>query len=154
MEGDANEMNRRLVELADSSETRFLRIDYNALSLPEQVFRTVWELEAEVNNGGFYQYFWNSSGELVPYVVEALTAIGAAAAVAIVKRAIEVVGLHISWDDEPTRRRSLDGLAPEAVEHLEELDQTFFSYPDDLTTLLYRYVSQHRAEIRGVPADF
>ena len=36
---------------------------------------------------------------------------------------------------------------------LESLDQAFFRYPNDLTTLLYRYVSEHRDQI-GAPVDF
>ena len=51
---DVNEKNRRLVKLASSPNSRFWRIDYGALSLPERVFRAVWELEAEVNGGAFH----------------------------------------------------------------------------------------------------
>jgi hypothetical protein len=31
----------------------------------------------------------------------------------------------------------------------EELDQEFYGYPDDLSALLYRFVIEHRSDIRG-----
>jgi hypothetical protein len=47
----------------------------------------------------------------------------------------------------------LAALAPGAVAKLGECDQAFFAYPDDLTALLYKYVSEHREEI-NVPSEF
>ena len=57
MKIDRNEMNRRLIRLAESPNIRFWRVDYDQLSFPERVFVLIWELESEVNNGGFHQYF-------------------------------------------------------------------------------------------------
>ena len=74
---DDREMNRRLIRLSESPTSRFWRLDYKDLSIPERVFLVIWELESEVNNGGFQQYFYNSSGALAPHVVSALKAIGA-----------------------------------------------------------------------------
>jgi hypothetical protein len=150
---DVNEMNRRLVKLAESPNSRFWRIDYGALSSPERVFRAVWELEAEVNNGGFHQYFLNSSGSLVPDAADALRAIGAATMSEIVEQAVEAIGHDISWSDDDARKASLAALAPGAVAKLGEFDQAFFAYPDNLTALLYKYVSEHREEI-NVPSEF
>jgi hypothetical protein len=150
---DVNEMNRRLVKLAESPNSRFWRIDYGALSSPERVFRAVWELEAEVNNGGFHQYFLNSSGSLVPDAADALRAIGAATMSEIVEQAVEAIGHDISWPDDDARKASLAALAPGAVAKLGKFDQAFFAYPDNLTALLYKYVSEHREEIK-VPSEF
>jgi hypothetical protein len=142
-------MNRRLIQLAESSASRFWRLDYDQLSRPEQVFRAIWDLEAEVNNGGFYQYFQNSSGALVPNVVDALHVIGADQMADIVQHAIDVVGRDIAWNDDNARLARLGALAPEATAELESCDQRFFAYPDNLTTLLYRYVDEHRSDIRA-----
>jgi hypothetical protein len=153
MKIDVDEMNRRLVKLAESPNSRFWRIDYGALSPPERVFRAVWELEAEINNGGFHQYFWNSSGSLVPDVAGALRAIGAITMSEIVEQAVEAVGHDIYWSDDSVRRATLAALAPAVVAMLDEFTQAFFAYPDNLTMLLYKYVSEHRKEI-NVPSDF
>lgn len=48
-----------------------------ALTPIEAVGVGVWMLEAEVNNGGFDQYYFNSAGDLAIQTVEALKAIGA-----------------------------------------------------------------------------
>lgn len=68
-------MIRRLIALSESPDARFWRVDYHQLSPPERVFRAIWELEGEANNGGLDQYFFNSSGSLVPDVVDALKTI-------------------------------------------------------------------------------
>ncbi len=49
----------------------------------------VEELEAEVNNGGFDQYFFNSSGENAAAVIGALDKIGATKTAGIVRAACE-----------------------------------------------------------------
>jgi hypothetical protein len=49
---DTREMNRRLIQLCANPTSRFWRLDYKDLSIPERVFLVIWELESEVNNGG------------------------------------------------------------------------------------------------------
>ncbi len=146
---DVNEKNRRLVQLADSPHSRFWRVDYGALSRPERVFRAIWELEAEVNSGGFHQYFSNNTGSLVPDAADALRAIGATTMSAIVGQAIEALGREIPWSDNAARKAALATLSSEVVAKLGQCDQEFFAYPDNLTTLLYKYVSEHREEIKA-----
>ena len=150
---DLNEMDQRLLKLADSPDSWFWRIDPGALSPPERVFRSVWELEAEINNGGFRQYFSNSSGSLVLDAADALRAIGAATMSGIVERAIESVGQDVFWSDDGVRKAALAALDSRAVAKLGECDQVFLAYSDNLTALLYKYVSEHREEI-NVPPEF
>ena len=71
--------NGALLALADSGETRFWKAPFEQLSQAEQTFRLVWELEGEVNNGGFEQHFFNSSGDIARLAPDALREIGAAA---------------------------------------------------------------------------
>jgi hypothetical protein len=121
---------------------------------PKGVFQAIWELESEVNNGGFYQYFWNSSAWTVPGIWQALQAIAATSTAAIVNDAIAAVGRTLPWRDDEAGRERLEALPEGVRDELEVLTQTFIRYPsNDLTTLLCRYVSKHRDEI-GAPADF
>jgi len=151
---DGREMNRRLINLSESATSRFWRLDYRDLSPPERNFLLVWELESEVNNGGFHQYFHNSSGALAPDVVGALKAIGAEATAELAQRALHVVGDAIaSWSDDAARQRSVKSLSPQARQFLDELDQQYYACPEDLTPLLYNYVAEHRAEVHA-PSDF
>jgi hypothetical protein len=53
-----------------------------------KVFSSIWAVESEVNNGGFSQYFLNSSSETAGFVVEALETIDAPRTADICRRAI------------------------------------------------------------------
>jgi hypothetical protein len=145
-------MNRRLIRLAESPNIRFWRVDYDQLSSPERVFGLIWELESEVNNGGFHQYFLNSTGALAPHIVEALKAVGAVQTAALVQEAIAQVG-SVPWSDDAARKTIMNALSSDVIEKLNKLDQSFYAYPNDLTELLYRYVDKHRVEI-CVPDNF
>ena len=151
---DNREMNRRLIKLSESPTAPFWRVDYDTLSTPERVFLLIWELESEVNNGGFHQYFYNSSGALAPHVVSALKAIGAEPTAEIAQRALNaVVNAITSWSNDADRQASVNRLSSGARQILESLDQEYYKCPEDLTPLLYKYVAEHRTEVRA-PLDF
>lgn len=60
---------------------------FSDLSRPERVFILVWELEAEVNNGGFSQFYFNSAADRARDTAAALRTIGAERTASIVDRA-------------------------------------------------------------------
>src|SRR5215510_2308377 len=146
-------MVRRLIRLSKEKKVGLWAVSFDALPEPKRVFRAIWELESQVNNGGFYQYFWNSSARTVPGVWQALQAIGATSTAAIVNDAIAAVGRTLPWYNDEARREELTALPDAVKDELHIHTQAFFRYPNDLTTLLYRYLSKHRDEI-GAPADF
>ena len=102
---------------------------------PEETANLVREFEDEINNGGFHQFFNNSSGDNSAETAIALETIGAPATADIAKRAIA---------------RFPDGAVPRnRSEHLElvwrifptthefdDLNTEFWAYPDDLSALL------------------
>ena len=58
--------NHYLIELSEGERTDFGRVDFEEQPEPQKVFSAIWELESEVNNGGFDQYFRNiGSGTLM-----------------------------------------------------------------------------------------
>lgn len=59
---------------------------------PAQFFRAMRLMESEVNNGGFEQYFWNSSCTLADVALEAYQAIGAPKYVVFLRRALDLAG--------------------------------------------------------------
>ena len=118
------------------------------LSQTQRTFRLVWELEAEVTNGDFHQYFGNSAGVHAPAAVDALAAIGAAACADIAGRAVQLVGADFPWAAENgARRRALRAGGDALMDGLDALDSAFYGYPDDLAALLQAHVASH-------PADF
>jgi hypothetical protein len=138
--------NSRLIRL--SEQGRFWSVPFAELSPPERVFRAIWDLESEVNNGGFHQYFFNSSGDTAFAVVGALEAIGAPQAAQIVRAANRIFPHATPPADRVERQAHLEAISPEHDELLEQLDQDFYSYPDNLTELLMSYVNLNRSSFQ------
>ena len=135
--------NRILIDLSESEKTGFGKQEFAEQSLPQRVFSAIWALESEVNNGGFPQYFLNSSAESASFVVQALETIGAPKTASICNRAI-VTAFPSGLPATVEAIRSVAADFPDEIpEKLETLDQEFFAYPHNLTDLLFAYVSVH-----------
>ena len=65
----------------------------DSLSAEERVIVAIVALESEVNNGGYLQFFQNSSREFAPIIVQALERIGCARTAAITRKAIDALHL-------------------------------------------------------------
>jgi len=142
--------NSTLIALHESRDSAFGKLPYHEFSPEERVFLHVWELEAEVNNGGFDQYFINSSGDHAAEVVESLEAIGAVQAAAIANKAISVAfGNSPPPEDEGARDSVMRALPEEKLEQLSACDNEFYLYPDNLTELLFSFVVANKGAIRG-----
>lgn len=118
------------------------------LSPEEQVFVTVWELEAEVNNGGLAQYYFNSAGDNAQQVVGSLEAVGAPSMASIVTQA-NALFPGGPPSDQDQRTEGLDSLDSEAEEALDRLTGEFCAYPENLSELLHDFVQEHHDDIRG-----
>ena len=118
--------------------------DMSALSEAERIFYITQTLEMEVNNGGFSQFFYNSSGNFSNELVGAFTAIGANATAAICQKAISAFGRDIPVDRDE-REEMLDELeSDEFNEILEECDKAFCDYEDNLNELNYNFVMKNK----------
>jgi hypothetical protein len=140
-----------LIELSSSEQTDFGKKAFLDQSLPQKVFSAIWAVESEVNSGGFSQYFWNESCETVPFIVEALEAIGAPRTADICRRAIATVfpaGLPLTSE---AISAGVTDSADDVLARLEILDEEFFGYPHDLTDLLFGYVSKHPEDFGVLP---
>lgn len=142
--------NQILISLSSSEQTSFGREGFARQSFPQKVFSAIWGVESEVNNGGFSQYFLNSSAESSSFVVQALETIGAPETANICKRAI-ATAFPVGLPGSEEIRAAAASFPAEVLDALEPLDQEFFSYPHDLTGLLFAYVSQHQEEFGRLP---
>ena len=123
---DTNDFVMAMMEHLDN-KTRYGE-DLTALSAAERIFYITQTLEAEVNNGGFSQFFYNSSGEFSGELVSAFTAIGAPATAALCGKAVAAFGCDIPVD-RAAREEMLDELENEEIESiLEECDNAFYDY--------------------------
>jgi hypothetical protein len=142
--------NAWLIQLSQNPRTRFWKIDFSELSLPEQVFVTIWELEAEVNNGGFPQYYSNSAGDNALLAPSMLRTIAADKMARIVEEANAVFGSAGPPKNEEERQRTIESFTPATAEKFDELDTQFMTYPDNLTDSLYDYIQAEKDQIKGL----
>ena len=127
---------------------RWDRDGFDSLTPAEQVIYCVDALEREVNNGGFLQFFDNSSGDTSFQTVSALEAIGAQQAANIVRRAIEAFPGGKPSADREERVAQLNEFGEVIEDVWLEIDQEFYAYPDNLATSLRRYTEANRSQFR------
>jgi hypothetical protein len=116
----------------------------DALSRPEQVIACLTEVEMEVNNGGFDQYYWNSPGDHARETVSALQELGAAHTASLVAEANAVFGPAGPDRDRGRRWDQMKALPPAGRDRWHELDGAFQDYEEDLSALAARYIRAHR----------
>jgi hypothetical protein len=115
-----------------------------ALSAEENVALAVEALEREVNNGGYSQFFENSSQEYAPIIVPMLVRIGCPETAKITQRAIE--SLHLP---------DLSIEAIEAVvaademnsEVLNDCDNSYFGSGEDIAGQLFAFIKKNKDAI-------
>ena len=108
----------------------------------EEITGLVSLLEAEVNNGGFDQFFFNSSGDNTAEIIEALQLIGAPRTADIVKRAAARFPGGMP-SKEWTKRQGLlvDDVSPEA-DAFQEMDREFYAGSENLSDLVNKYIAR------------
>lgn len=102
-------------------------------------------LEREINNGGFNQFYFNSSGGFAHETIISLKAIGASKTAMIVEKANDQFPDKIVPKDRESRQEILSQIEGKANEIWEELDQKFFAYEDDLNALNMDYIKKNKA---------
>ena len=115
-----------------------------SLSQPQKNFYFNQNLEREINNGGFNQYFHNSTGEFAHETIVSLDGIGANKTSVILQQAInQFPGSNVPKERDE-RQEILQQI--EAIANIvwEELDQKFYTYEDNLNELNIKYIKQNR----------
>ena len=116
--------------------------DMSALSEAERIFYITQTLEMEVNNGGFSQFFFNSSGDFANEVVSAFEKIGATKTAEICKTAVSIYGESVPLDRDERESLLIDN--DEVDDILNDCDNAFFEYEDDLTALNYQFIINNK----------
>ena len=111
---------------------------------PQKLFNYNQDLEREVNNGGFSQYFLNSSGDNAHETVLSLKAIGADKTADLLQKAIDQFPGKTVPKNRDKRTEIVEEIDETAEEVWNNLDQKFYEYEDDLNTLNIEYVRKHR----------
>lgn len=121
-----------------------------AFTPPERHVYAVQGMSREVNNGGFEQFFFNSSGELAYDLVPGLEALGSRDNLLIARRAVERFGRPGSLAEE-TRHAHLEKLIENAGEEgvWHDLEDEFYENPEDLEKIILDYIAGNLAAFGG-----
>jgi hypothetical protein len=120
------------------------------LSEEEQVVLAVLALDREVGNGGFHQFFVNSSRRFVPSVIRCLRRIGCEETAAITERAL--TAFRLPQIDLPAIEEAIakDDSARDAV--FEACDQDFYRLTE-LFDMLFVFVTAEQEKIQLIRTD-
>lgn len=109
-----------------------------SLNEAERDVYLICNYEGEINNGGFDQFFFNGynsnlyNGEFVNLTKDALEKIKAYQNAEFIDKAINITGDSVSGAE-----------TDEQAEQLNELDNLFYGYPEDLSQLQLTYIKEH-----------
>jgi len=118
------------------------------LSAGQQMFWATWILEAEVNNGGFNQYYYNSDGEFAEMALNGLKIIKANKFVDLVSRANSV------YEKDKERLSAYDDGSMESFSKsykdnpLNKFDDEFYDLEkkQNISKLRIKYIREHKSE--------
>jgi hypothetical protein len=136
-----------IIELSYGISDKVNRSGFDSLSYAEKCMHHVYWLETEVNNGGFDQYFFNSSGDYAIDTPAMLEEIGAHHTAQIVKEAISIFPGGAPSRDREERLKMYELISDEISRRLNELDSKFYEYKDPLEDLQVSYMKMKQDEI-------
>jgi Domain of unknown function (DUF4375) len=104
--------------------------------------------QSEVCNGGFTQFFWNSTGVLAPEAVDGFIAIGQPQVADVLQRAMNMLGSPFRRD-RPGRWSALDTLRDEHDKQRDPADRAQYKNIDSFRKLEREFYSLRASEAGG-----
>lgn len=128
---------------------------WHALTVAEKHILAVDELDAEVNNGGFAQYYFNSSGDHWQDAHNGLAAIGAEGRYRLMSTTIETFGEAKPAVDGSTRTSQLSKVAGKEDDPFSGQDSAWYKLDDEnLGRLIFKYnVANLGGREKAEPSD-
>jgi len=129
-------------EIMDSVADKYFQLGFDKLNDDEKIIYCVWWLEAEVNNGGSHQYFFNSAGDYTAETLLALEKIGANQTKKWLEQAVLIAFKHQHPPkDRKERQAILIKLNDNDLKLLDDLDEDFYENGENITGLMNKYFS-------------
>jgi hypothetical protein len=154
--GGAEENRMGRVELlkpiVDAAFRRYETTPLPDLSEVEQTVMLVWSLRGEVGNGGFDQFYFNSSGDYAAETVRALETIGAKQTAALVSEGNRLFPTQPVPTDRERRIAELDTFSDSVTDTWDRLERVFYTDPDRLDELVVAYLV-HRGVLSASASD-
>lgn len=117
-----------------------------ALSQVETDILAVEAMEREVNNGGYHQFFLNSSGEYAGILPGALERIGCPLAAKMAKEALG----HLKIEGEITKDKidtALDRLGDKLEKDLGKIDVRYYENTEPIAEKLFAYIAANKNKV-------
>jgi hypothetical protein len=117
-----------------------------SLTEEERIVLAVEALEREVNNGGYDQFFANSSRQFAPTIVGSLQRIDCKKTATITKMAIKALGIS-----DLTTEAIDAAMAPDSKKHsarLKRCDDSYFKSGEPIADRLFGFIKANREGIR------
>lgn len=135
---------------------------WDALTEAEKHICAIEELDGEVNNGGFAQYYFNSGGDHWRDALSGLAAIGATKRHEIMAATIERFGQSAPSSVRDSRNSQLSKVVRKKEDPFSEQDTAWYKTEDEpLARLMFRYnlanmkdrerAEQDKSSVRGKP---
>lgn len=114
----------------------------------QQAIYIIWCLEAEVNNGGYNQFYFNSSGQYADLTPDALKLVGASKFADLTMRANDV---YKKENEKITKHQdgSLEGFSKSYDDNpLNKFDDEFYELykKEDLQKIQVNYIRNHKQD--------
>ena len=129
--------------------------EFSVISKMHPGFQMIYStclLESEVNNGGFNQFFINSSGKFAEMALQSLKLLGATDFYSIFQKAIEIFEAekrNLELQDLYSQRTAQAFSESYQITKLDECDNEFYSLGDLLSELRLKYVRSNPKEFVG-----
>lgn len=114
--------------------------NFSNLTEAEKVFVYVDMLEGQVNNGGFDQFFFNSSGDYTHEILSAFEKIKAHKTADLIEIAIKAFPISPVPKDTEIRREIMQDLDEKTSNIWDDLDNKFYEYEENIAGLLIDYI--------------
>ena len=122
--------------------------NFENLTEVEKTFIYVEMLEAEINNGGFDQYFYNTSGDYYSESLQAYKTIGAHKTVKIIEEAFKIFPVNPIPKDNEKRQDILENVDEETSKKWNLLEDKFYEYEENISGLLLEFVKKNKSEFK------
>jgi len=117
----------------------------DSLSDPQKLFYYVQNCEREINNGGFKQFYYNSSGDFAHETYYSLRIIGAYKTADILMRANDQFPGKVVPKDRSERQKIIEQIQGTSEGVWKELDQRFLAYEEDLNAFNMEFIRKNKA---------
>ena len=114
--------------------------NFSNLTEAEKVFIYVDMLEGQINNGGFDQFFFNSSGDYTHEILAAYEKIKAHKTAYLIEMAIKAFPVSPVPKDTEVRREIMQNLDERISNVWDDLDNKFYEYEENIAGLLIDYI--------------